>query len=197
MLREYPSRSLFILLCLLLLAPAGLQAQYSRDSVLSWSADRKLVKGDFRYFIQDTLSTHVGYGFRKSSLLDIYIDVSEYDKEKDVFTYNIFPVFFRYQSWLHDTTQLAHEQLHFDISEVYARRMRRCLLLMKENPRQFKHAHDKLQELYTQHEQYQAKYDRETSWGRFPNMQIFWERNISVQLDTLKKYAQPRGVIKW
>ncbi len=183
---------------LLLIAVAGVcYAQHPADSVLVWSKDRKLAAEDFRHHVYDSLATHIGYGYRKSSLLDIHVDVSEYSRDKNSCTYNIYPVFFRYQSWLHDTAQLQHEQLHFDISEVYARKMRRCLLLLKDNPKQLKHAKDRLKELSSEHELYQAKYDKETSSGRFPNMQIFWARNVAIQLDTLKKYEQPKGMIKW
>lgn len=169
-----------------------LHAQQSTDSMLVWSANRKLTVKDFRQQT-DNFADHIGYGYKMSSLLDISIYNSPYHKGDTSFEYNIFPVFYPYSSWLDDTAKLAHEQLHFDISEMYARLMRKRLEEMKGKPHRYRNAATELQALYDAHEACHVKYDRESNRGRFPNMQIYWERLVHNQLDSLSNYNHAHG----
>ena len=184
----------FIVFISLLFAKQATGQQYT-DSFMLWAPDKKIAARDFKHPV-DSIAIKRGVPFKASSLLDIKMDVQQFDEDDTAFSYNIYPVFFRYLSWLYDTTQLPHEQLHFDISEVYARKMRRCIQLMKKDPDNYEWLKIKLNELYYDHAKYHVLYDKETHSGKFVNMQLLWNRNIATQLDTLKKYDLSKGTIK-
>ncbi|MCF8450453.1 MAG: hypothetical protein K9G49_11345 [Taibaiella sp.] len=185
---------LFTVFALLLFAKQVFGQQYT-DSLMLWTPDKKITSRDFKHPV-DSIAIKRGVPFKASSLLDIKMDVQQFNEDDTQFIYNIYPVFFRYLSWLYDTTQLPHEQLHFDISEVYARKMRRCIQLMKKEPDNYEWLKIKLNELYYDHAKYHVLYDKETHSGKFVNMQLLWNRNIATQLDTLKRYNLSGGTIK-
>ncbi|NNE76815.1 MAG: DUF922 domain-containing protein, partial [Pricia sp.] len=87
-----------------------------------------------------------------------------------------------YQPELCDAVILSHEQLHFDISELYARKMRKRLAesqftqnIKAEVKAIYK---DVLRELNN----FQNKYDRETDFSRNLNQQLIWNKMIANAL---------------
>jgi hypothetical protein len=89
-----------------------------------------------------------------------------------------------YQPKLVDSIILGHEQLHFDISEVFARKMRQLL----EEARFSKNVKNEVKEIYQailrELNQFQNQYDRETNFSRNREQQILWNRNIKQLLAT-------------
>lgn len=88
-----------------------------------------------------------------------------------------------------DSVILSHEQLHFDIAELYARKFRKQLSetqFSTDIKAEVKELYQKvLKELYI----YQNKYDRETNFSRDRKQQQYWNAMIA---DALKE-EQPRG----
>ncbi len=166
-------------------------AQNDGDSVVLWSAN-KLKPEDFRKEFR-TFGRLPGATQKISSWVDIVIKTDKYKKGDSTFKYHIYSVFYKNGSWINDTSLLEHEQLHFDISELYARKMRMALHLASNNPSMLKKSNKMLDEIYGQYEDCHARYDRETNFGAFPNMQFVWQRQISRQLDSLSQYSQEKG----
>jgi len=185
-----------LLFCVLIsfLKPQIAVAQVT-DSFKVWAINNPLTAKDFKHPI-DSAALKDGYVYKASSLLDVKIDVPEFGKGDTVCNYDIHAVFFRYLSWIYDTTRLKHERLHFDIGEVYARKMRRWINITKLDHDSYNMVKIKLNELYYDHAKYHALYDKETHSGKLPNMQLLWERNVQKQLDTLQKYEKPRSSVK-
>ncbi len=172
------------------------RAQPKQDSLKVWSLVSPLTLKDFKHPI-DSAQFKGEYINKASSLLDIKMNVPEFKNADTAFTYDINAVFFRYLSWIYDSTRLGHERLHFDIGEIYARRMRRWLHVTKLDNESYNMVKMKLNELYYDHAKYHVLYDKETHGGKLPNMQLMWERNLKKQMDTLQRWDKPQGSIKF
>lgn len=171
-------------------------AQPKTDSLKVWSLLCPLTLKDFKHPI-DSAQLKGEYINKASSLLDIKMNVPEFRHGDTAFSYDINAVFFRYLSWIYDSTRLGHERLHFDIGEIYARRMRRWLHVTKLDNEGYNMVKIKLNELYYDHAKYHVLYDKETHGGKLPNMQLMWERNLKKQMDTLQRWDKPQGSIKF
>lgn len=87
-----------------------------------------------------------------------------------------------YQPKLCDAVILSHEQLHFDISELYARKMRKRLAkatFTKNVKAEIKNIYKSvLKEL----SKFQKKYDYETNFSRNLQQQLLWNKKIEKLL---------------
>jgi hypothetical protein len=85
---------------------------------------------------------------------------------------------------------LAHEQLHFDIAELYARRIRKALgeaELEGDDPVRVRFAFENRlreirTELLTELDATQERYDRESGHGKAKRMQKSWNKKIEAEL---------------
>lgn len=85
---------------------------------------------------------------------------------------------------------LLHEQYHFNITEVFARKMN---VFIKENPnRDYSFYKKKLQDLYWEEREMQAQYDDESDHSINLNKQIGWEYRID---SLLKDFEEHKGII--
>lgn len=86
---------------------------------------------------------------------------------------------------------LAHEQLHFDITELFARKLRKALTEFDfDNARNLK---ADLQALYRNAEQERAlmqqQFDVETRHSMNEAAQLEWQKYIKEELSKLKKFS--------
>ena len=81
---------------------------------------------------------------------------------------------------------LAHEQYHFHISEIFARRMRRDMakITIPTIPNVEGPFDEWLEKYYVE----QALYDKETSHSQIRTEQIKWEEKIDKELKELEAY---------
>ena len=179
--------SSFILLAsnLILFAP-----QPAPDMSILWSATRRLVWSDYH---AKPPARH------EASALTSY--ALSFDNDCDGGTYHvrIVAAFLPEKSWVDpmvlaqpDASRLTlqHEQTHFDLAELAARKMRKAIAglsdpcKMTEDQRRAVVA-----PLIDEDRNTQRRFDRETSDGRDLRWQGEWIRNVSIQLDALKRYA--------
>ena len=86
---------------------------------------------------------------------------------------------------------LRHEQTHFDLSEVHARRMRRYFSELFEPCVKTAEELGVLAERFVREEAAaQRRYDEETSHGRVTKKQTEWETEVGRQLASLGKFQQ-------
>jgi hypothetical protein len=166
--------------------PMNLLSQ-DTDSLKCWSSNDRLKWSDFRGKRPEegdlsNLSAFTGYKFiiiplKRDALLD----------------YRVKMIFKKYESWKIDTTGylLKHEQLHFDIGELYARKIRRAIQGVLDripNPTEndFRLV---IRKLYAENADMQDAYDNDTYHGIIKESQTKWERKIELELKTLDKYA--------
>jgi hypothetical protein len=96
-------------------------------------------------------------------------------------------------SWVDDEDAsgalLQHEQGHFDVGEIYARRLRKRLSEMHFNRNnlnaQIQKAYD---DVFEDYKKAQDRYDRESRHSTLKHAQAGWERWIARELKRLEEY---------
>src|SRR6187551_3093993 len=101
------------------------------DDRILWSSKRKLTWDDFKGAVPDTTEPFV------SAISACSIKLQYENIDSLMINYKIENYFVKSKSWTisDDVKLLAHEQLHFDISELYARKIRKSFdsLRVKKN----------------------------------------------------------------
>lgn len=154
------------------------------ERYLAWSTESKLVWEDFAGPV-DEASTFKAFTQSKISM--------GWECDGSVFTFNAVAKFDRENSWKGDGLTdelLAHEQLHFDLAELYARKMRKhfsnlpnaCNLPVEEIQAQG----GKFLEDWGQREKL---YDRETQHSKNRQEQQRWQAMVAQELSSLGRYA--------
>jgi hypothetical protein len=89
---------------------------------------------------------------------------------------------------------LRHERTHFDITELFARRLRRALAgaerVCPGREDEVRRLFDRLAEDSGDE---QKRYDHDSAHGMAREAQSRWERNVRASLDSLERYAAPIG----
>lgn len=117
------------------------------------------------------------------------------------FTFLVTAVFFPHQSWVkrsvvidpsESARVLRHERTHFNVTEVYARRMRKYFAELYnpcgQTDDQVRAAVDRF---VADEAALQKRYDDESGYGLEAPRQRVWDRDVEEQLRTLEKFAQP------
>jgi len=133
-----------------------------------------------------------------------------YQVNETTWYYNISALFSRNESWLlvrsHDI--LAHEQIHFDIFELYARKMRK--LFAETLKRNFvddaggdltNQISPGFEQFYQQLNDLQVEFDRQTMKLTGKNQSILemnaqWRDRIRDEIRAMSDYAAPEGYIE-
>lgn len=102
--------------------------------------------------------------------------------------------FARTTSWVKtgvtSDTLLGHEQLHFDICELYIRKLRKTLMEAKLDPIEYqKQIQPLFDAAWVGYQKAQAAYDEETQHGLIWEEQFRWQNEIAAELIALKQYA--------
>ncbi len=157
-------------------------------NTISWKKDVKLKKSDFMGKI-DTLSAHVAQ-------TGANIIVIPYALVKGKYQYQILAKFYKEKSWLNTNSDtyndiLKHEQLHFDIAELYARKMRKKVYETKlANNVVLESDYGRIHKtLFQEYTNFQKEYDSQTGNSRKKDIQIQWEMLISKKLKELEKFS--------
>lgn len=159
---------------------------FPENEIIVWSKDRPLTWDDFKgkpakrfavastnYNITKTVET-LGMD---SSLVEI----------KAVFFCN---KSWKKKAWI-DETVLKHEQKHFDIAELYARRLRK--LVHTQTYRSVSDLKTKSDSLYAlidkEMDVYQDEYDEKTEGSMNAEQQRVWNAKITDQITELDNYS--------
>lgn len=150
---------------------------------LMWDATASLRWSDFR--AKPDVSAN-GDAASKVS-----IRAMPYRKQKQLY-YNVHTVFHRNESWCKTPSDdlLQHEQLHFDIAELYARKARmKISSLKRKGVRDVKVYNAAISELFEESNLFDARYDRETVHGASTKNQTQWEYDVRIQLMLLNRFS--------
>ncbi|WP_286757075.1 DUF922 domain-containing protein [Roseivirga sp. UBA838] len=103
-------------------------------------------------------------------------------------------LFVKKDSWTTDSTSialLAHEKLHFDIAELYGRKIRKQISeLHKRGERDLKVYNKYVRQLLADFKRFSLNYDKETGHGRDSERQNEWFELVFSELERLKQYSQ-------
>lgn len=166
--------------CLLFLCFFG-YAQEIEEGIL-WDSGKRLTWSDFRGKIPPAAvpaaTTASGISYKYSANL-IHHEV-ELDFEVNAFFY---PNESWYKPEICDDLILSHEQLHFDISELFARKMRDKLKRTSFSDNVKAEIRKIYKEILKELEDFQDLYDWETSFSRNAEKQLEWNKRIAKALD--------------
>ena len=86
---------------------------------------------------------------------------------------------------------LSHEQAHFDIAEIYARKLNKLLRSYKPDENNFTRDVNKIYEnVMKEYNDMQEEYDQETNFSINKIKQEEWLGKVSKELDNLNKYSK-------
>ena len=173
-----------IILCLAFL----LVGVVSNEETMTWNEERKLTWEDFRAE-PNTNSDAVAL---TASGITFGYSVKTSGRRIIGFTTSVEAHFYPDKSWyIADRANdyiLGHEQLHFDITELYARKFRQHLdrLVVNQSIRvQMNQIHEAINEALTKT---QETYDDQTKHSINVDAQAYWENYIDEELKKLEKY---------
>jgi hypothetical protein len=115
-----------------------------------------------------------------------------YQLQNGKLTYHITCNFSKVKSWGLMKTDyiLAHEQGHFDITEIFARKLNEALQNYEFNKRSFKKDINEIyQNIVAQKEEFQKMYDSDSDHSRNRKQQYDWLIKIQKLLDETETYA--------
>jgi predicted secreted Zn-dependent protease len=153
------------------------------EETIPWSASRKLTWQDFKAPPQQQgdaaalTATHLGFSYRVVN---------------GKITYSIDCRFEKNRSWGLVQTDwiLQHEQGHFDIAEIFARKLHQAVATYVFNKNSFQKELDSLyKQIVNEKEKFQQAYDLETDFSRNKNKQAEWLKKIEAELVRYKKWA--------
>ncbi|HEX6426379.1 MAG TPA: DUF922 domain-containing protein [Niastella sp.] len=153
------------------------------NNLIPWSASRKLTWSDFK----GTPDPHSSNAALTSSNINI-----EFGYDDEGFQYAIKCNFDKNRSWVRikNNDVLVHEQGHFDIAEIYARKLNKLMKAYRFNA---KTAGTDVNGLYEnamkQHRQIQIQYDNDTDYSRNKQKQEEWLKKIADDLKSLEAFA--------
>ena len=107
--------------------------------------------------------------------------------------YDVYTLFNKSESWaLEKSPQLlAHEQLHFDIAELYARKIRkRIQQLSGDKKNDLKVYNQEIRKLLNESNEFDRLYDIETLHGIMIKKQLEWQEKVKNALVALKDFAK-------
>lgn len=96
-----------------------------------------------------------------------------------------------FPAYIEDSGVLAHAQLHFDIAELYARKLEHEINSRKINGNNRIKMEAIFHSHYSQMRQEQKQCDADTQGGAHPGKQREWERKIQSQLASLPRGEYP------
>jgi hypothetical protein len=151
--------------------------------MIDWKPDRKLTWKDF----EAKPLTQTDNAALTSSNINF-----QFGYGASGFRYSITCRFDKSRSWVKIKTDhiLAHEQGHFDIAEIHARKLKKALSEYKYNEATVSADINKIyQGLMQQHHEMQSLYDQQTDHSRNNEKQAEWLKKIDDALGSSVQYA--------
>lgn len=150
-----------------------------------WSKSDKLVWSDFKGR-PDKRNSHSAVTTSSLKTLPIL-----FTKEK--VQYEIVTLFDKKKSWTKSDSKplLAHEQVHFDISELVMRKMRKKFIAhkLKDLDGVNKMIDSTFKEALNERNKLNREYDKETDHSRNKEEQLKWQKRIEEELDKFSDYS--------
>lgn len=112
--------------------------------------------------------------------------------------YDVYAYFDRSKSWYRaqSSSLLAHERLHFDLAELYARMIRKKIAELEKNKvDDIKIYNAAINKILNESNEEDQRYDLETLHGAMSKKQAMWETKIKQELHTLRFYKKSKKVI--
>ena len=165
-------------------AKTKIHSVYEDDEFIPWTFTRRLDWDDFlcepKRNSDAVASTSTSLGIA-------------YQVEHGQLTFTITCNFSKHKSWglLKTDYILAHEQGHFDITEIYARKLYQALSQYEFSRKTYrKDVNEIYRSIVQEKENMQAAYDSESDHSRNRRLQYEWLEKIDLLLDETTPYAE-------
>lgn len=158
---------------------------------IQWNKNRPLTWSDFK----GKPSPSNDYKASTNSGMSISWSLSESGNKVTLVDYEVKANFYPESSWKKEDIQkkdyiLAHEQLHFDISELHARKLRKALAEYEGG----KNVQKELKDIYRKHEKERQKmqntFDAESDHSRIEEEELRWRDYVQKELEKYRAYAE-------
>lgn len=162
---------------------------YAQDGpVMAWNENYELQWSDFRAEPQprgDEIAV-------TASGLTFGYSVTRFSKGGFDYSFEVTAHFYPEKSWgikelVNDNT-LAHERLHFDITELHARKFRKRVKETRFSSNIDAEMERINIEINQQLRAMQKLYDKETSHSRYPEKQGVWQEYVKSELEKLRNF---------
>ena len=173
---------------------ASLRSQLAERGGIQWDPSRPLHWGDFRAPPQPA--------GREAALSEVG-QISGSGCDGSQFEYGVIAAFIPSESWvrpevvanpMQSAIALAHEQVHFNISEIISRELRRTLATVDHPCQMSDSDRDALgAAAFNEEKNTQQRYDDETAHGLNSEAQVRWAAWSVQMLGSLSAYAAPFG----
>lgn len=177
-------RTILVLIFTSLLVCTQSFGQTNHRNKIGWKADRPLTWDDFKV----KSDNRSGMKAMTDSGIAIWFDCSNRDQPIAVKCF-----FDNRKSWTKapdNESLLEHEQLHFDITELFTRKLRKKLAKLADPCGNDSH---KVQGIYDRNfeemNSYQRRYDKETEHSVDEKAQKEWEEKVERELLELNQFA--------
>lgn len=154
----------------------------SKGKVIKWSRARPLNWDDFQAKANSTSE----FAALSSTGISLSLTASIFRDEISI-EFNVYAYFTPTESWVNPGKRmpelLDHEQLHFDIVEVYVRKIRKRLNQLSFTPDNYRQLTDEVLEQFSEElDMTHTIYDKETDFGKNKLAQQKWRLKILQQL---------------
>ena len=154
------------------------------NEAIIWTKDRPLKLTDFQAKVDSTTS--------KKAITGANIIIVPYAFKNGTYKYHVLAKFHKDISWINTKSEyiLQHEQIHFDIAELYARKMRRDIAKVKKASGQvlqsdYRRIH---KSLFHSYYYFQKQYDNQTHHSTDHEEQVRWNAIIAEELKKLEQF---------
>ena len=177
------------LLIFFLIVSGKLIFAQDKSEKIKWSTERLLSWKDFRAVPDKSDS----YTANTNSGMSYTWNYSTYSGTP-VLEYEVISNFYPNRSWVKKEVKdknylLGHEQLHFDISELHARKLRKALSEYEPG----NNIRGDLNKIYnrieTERTAMQKKFDAETQHSENKKAEYSWRKFVAMELEKLKNFS--------
>ena len=158
-----------------------LEETIEADAMIEWSESRPLEWKDYTYrrirlkgSMALTMVKHSVKGYLRNGLPEFEIKV----------------LFRKPNSWTSDTTNLellGHEQLHFDIAELYRRKIEAEIIKLQQKKEKKAGVYKaEIKRILDEFNVYSRRYDRESNHGKNKLEQAKWKEQVASSLEKVK-----------
>ena len=152
---------------------------------IEWNEEKLLVWSDYKYFEQSS-NKNDGY-----ALTTVFHSVRG-GMKKGKPNFQVRVLYVKNKSWTTNVVSqelLNHEKLHFDLAEVYGRKMRKQIeSLGNRGVKKLKTYKAYIEQILADFKSKSYEYDKETNHGREPSAQKTWNQFIQYELNRLNGY---------
>lgn len=163
--------------------------EYESNKII-WNQDKKLEWKDFTGALDPNLFGNALTSY-KIEIIPENVLVDADDNIQNYENLTVVAKFYKDKSWVTSRTDglLAHEQLHFDIAELYARKIRKKFSELKSvNEQRFAVYASAYELLWQECREYQKMYDSQTKNGILTEENNIWINKVLNEIMELNEF---------